>query len=296
LYAINEWNGKIMWQQDIQGGSWTTATYGEGRVFVCTSNAILKAYEAADGTLQWSTTLPGQDSCSSPPTYADGMVFAGCSGNGGTVYGVSAITGQVLWTQGVENGYNSSPAVLNSRVYVSYAGDQAYCINERTGALVWHHQGPSEGGGGRTVAVTSEAVYTRDGFGDLRLNLTNGQTETTYDAGYIPAFAFGYRFTMIGGTLQAVDTATQANAWSFTGDGSLSSAPIVVDNVVFVGSTNGYMYGLDCATGKGRWKAYVGSVESPDEQNLVEPLTGLAAGDGLIVIPATNVLVAFASR
>lgn len=71
----------------------------------------MTAFDAATGSINWSTSLPGQFSFSSAPTAADGMVFTGGAGGGGTVYGVSQSTGTVVWTGSVENGDDSSPAV-----------------------------------------------------------------------------------------------------------------------------------------------------------------------------------------
>ena len=35
------------------------------------------------------------------------------------------------------------------------------------------------------------------------------------------------------------------------------------------------------------------AIPAPDEQNVSQPLTGLAAGQGLLVVPAGNVLRAY---
>jgi hypothetical protein len=54
------------------------------------------------------------------------------------------------------------------------------------------------------------------------------------------------------------------------------------------------LYALDISNGSVAWSAQVGAgIPSPDEQNVSQPLTGLAAGEGLLVVPAGNVLVAY---
>jgi outer membrane protein assembly factor BamB len=84
--------------------------------------------------------------------------------------------------------------------------------------------------------------------------------------------------------------------WTFSGDGGLDSAPIVVGSTVFVGSSSGMLYGLDLRRGQVVWSTNVGSgIPGPDEQNVSQPLTGLGAGQGLLVVPAGNRLAAYGS-
>jgi hypothetical protein len=67
-----------------------------------------------------------------------------------------------------------------------------------------------------------------------------------------------------------------------------------VNGVVYVGSTSGKLYALDENTGTNIWTGNVGApVNRPDELNSSEPLTGLAAGEGLVVVPASNLVVAY---
>ncbi len=71
--------------------------------------------------------------------------------------------------------------------------------------------------------------------------------------------------------------------WSFAGDGQLSGAPIAVNQYVFIGSASGNLYALDGATGQQAWQV---TLPAPVASQFVLPLSGLAAGDGLLVVPA----------
>jgi outer membrane protein assembly factor BamB len=54
--------------------------------------------------------------------------------------------------------------------------------------------------------------------------------------------------------------------WSFAGDGTLSSAPLVAGDDVFVAGASGNVYALSTATGKVVWSANAGAaVAAPDE-------------------------------
>jgi outer membrane protein assembly factor BamB len=118
----------------------------------------------------------------------------------------------------------------------------------------------------------------------------------SYPAGPIPALAGSLRFTLAGQVLSAFNLPSAATVWTFTGDGTLSTAPIVVNQQVYVGATSGKLYALDANTGQAVWTTSVGSsIPAPDEQNVSQPLTGLNAGDGLLVVPAGNLLAAYAA-
>jgi outer membrane protein assembly factor BamB len=110
----------------------------------------------------------------------------------------------------------------------------------------------------------------------------------------IPAFSPDAGFFSSGGTLRREDLAGGSVAWSFAGDGKLSSAPIVIDGVVIVGSTSGNVYAVDAATGAQTWVGSAGApISAPDEQNVSAPLTGLAAGEGYLVVPAGSSVAAW---
>src|SRR5204862_7923558 len=88
--------------------------------------------------------------------------------------------------------------------------------------------------------------------------------------------------------------------WSFAGEGYLNTAPLIIngggDRFVLVGSGLGRLYALDAASGQQIWSTDVGTpITGVDEQNASEPLAGLAAGQGLIAVPAGKTLSAYAN-
>jgi outer membrane protein assembly factor BamB len=55
--------------------------------------------------------------------------------------------------------------------------------------------------------------------------------------------------------------------WTFSGDGHLVTAPVVVNNTVFVGSSSGNVYGLDVGTGAQIWMGVSTTPISPDSES-----------------------------
>jgi outer membrane protein assembly factor BamB len=294
LYALDQATGAIMWSQVITGiFTWSNAAYDAGHVFVVNGNGQLRAFDAADGVLQWETQLPGQRQFSSPPTAQDGIVYTGGAGSGGTLYAARESDGAVLWTQPLDDGHNSSPALSATDVFVSFECS-AYAFDRTSGQPRWSNNDPCSGGGGKTAVYHAGRVYSRDSDGNEILDAKTGDLLGTFQASPVPAFAGKIGLYLNGSTLQA--TSGRRTLWTFSGDGRLDSAPIVVGSTVFVGSSSGMLYGLDLRRGRVVWSTNVGvGIPRPDEQNVSQPLTGLGAGQGLLVVPAGNRLAAYGS-
>src|SRR5262249_55419009 len=100
-------------------------------------------------------------------------------------------------------------------------------------------------------------------------------------------------FFLTGSILKARDAYSGAVRWSFTGDGTLSSAPIVDNGYVYIGSGSGKVYALDASTGANVWTGTLGMAVQTTESPASRPHTGIGAGDGLVVVPASTLLVAY---
>jgi outer membrane protein assembly factor BamB len=296
LHALDATDGQEIWSRPISGTYfWSNAAYDAGRVFVVNFDGVMSAFDAVTGTLDWSVQLPGQYAFSSPPTADNGVVFVGGAGSGGTLYAVDQSTGAVLWTASVANGDHSSPALSADSVYVSYACAQVYSFARATGALNWHHSTDCSGGGGRTPVLSRGRLYVRD-FGTgppgYIFDAPSGNLIRRYFADPAPAFSGRYGFFLSNGILTGRPPSNQRTQWSFSGDGGLVTAPLVVNGRVYVGSTSGMLYALS-PTGQEVWSTNLGvTIVGPDEHNVSQPLTGMGAGSGLLIVPAGNILVA----
>jgi outer membrane protein assembly factor BamB len=297
LYAIEQATGATLWSKSFSSTyPWAALAYDAGQVFVITWDGRLTAVNAGSGTTAWSVALPGQYAFSSAPTAADGLVFVGGAGDGGTVYAVTQATGGLVWSMPVANGDDSSPAVDDNGVYVTYGCGQDYDFAPITGALIWHQAGPCEGGGGRTPALADGDVFGRDGFsGDVIMSGASGASVGTFASTPAPAVSGGVLYTLSGSTLTGVgEDGAGTNLWTFTGDGNLDTAPMVVGDLVIEGSSSGNLYVLGANIGAVRWTGAVGAgIDAPDEQNVRGPLTGLSAGEHTVIVPAGSKLIAY---
>jgi outer membrane protein assembly factor BamB len=293
LYALDEANGNTLWGPiDLGEGfgfNWTNAAYDAGSVFVLRYDGLLRAFDVASGALLWSKQLPDQYAFWSPPTASGGVVYVGGFGHGTTLYAVNEQDGTVNWSVLVDAGNDSSPAVTPTGVFVSY--DQVYDFSPQDGSLIWQHSGPSS-----TPVLFGGRLYVGDPLTETWMfDAPTGALLGTFQGGPPPAFSGSTGFFLTGSILKARDAYSGAVRWSFTGDGTLTSAPIVDNGYVYIGSRSGKVYALDATTGANVWTGNLGAVVQTTESPVSRPHTGLAAGDGLVVVPASNLLVAYQS-
>ncbi|MEK6335637.1 MAG: PQQ-binding-like beta-propeller repeat protein [Acidobacteriota bacterium] len=302
LYALNGADGSTVWSFDLGGQYyWSALCYENGRVFAINGSGLLRAFDGATGSVIWSRQLPGQYSFSSAPSVYQGVIYTGGAGSGGTVYAVSADTGIVLWTKSVANGDNSSPSVTSDGVYVSYSCPNVYKLNPANGAQIWRYTTGCSGGGGKTTVLYNGRLYVRDYNPDYIFDSQTGGIAGSFLSKSAPAFSGNKGFFLNGskgfgsyGTLEARDVDSNIVAWTFAGDGYLQSSMLVVNDYVYVGSSQGKLYAVEAATGQQVWSTTAGtSIPYVDEHNVSQPLTGFAAGEGILVIPTNNKLVAY---
>jgi outer membrane protein assembly factor BamB len=296
LIALDQATGATAWGPIVIAGS-SNAAYDSGKVFALSSPfataATMEAFDAGTGNQLWSTLLTGQYSFRAPPTAANGFVYTGAAGAGGTLYAVDQATGNLVWSQQVQNGDNSAPAVTADGVYVTYPC-WSYDFRPATGESIWNNNTGCEGGGGATPVVANGLLYSPNGVSGYNggiFNAESGASGGTYVADSPPAFSATMGYYLQGGTLRGITVINNTVMWSFAGDGQLAGSPIVVNQYVFIGSASGNLYALDGSTGQQMWQVSLGSAIDATVYQM--PMSSLAAGDGLLVVPAGTRVTAY---
>lgn len=144
-------------------------------------------------------------------------------------------------------------------------------------------------GGGFLFA--SDAVGMRlDG---MKFNAQTGEQNGSYLADAVPAINNQEGYFFVGGNLRATNLSSNAVDWTFTGDGHLVTSPIIVNQYVIVGSSTGNVYALDGTNVNIVWQSNVGAA-IPSAPGAGSPisLSGLSAGDGMLIIPAGSTVTA----
>ena len=285
LYALSPSTGAELWNQSF--GEYATVqstpAFADGRLFVGTQNGSfsgLFALNATDGSLLWM--IPDDCGIAASPALAGGRVYS-CSLNG-TVIAADAATGQVLWESPRGGEMWSSPAVDDQCLYGGTIRGELFALWASNGSLRWNLTLPESYTVYSTPCAVNGSVYVgmasyNELHGELlSLDPSSGAvkwrfsgSEGDYSSAAAAAgavFAHVWNKTANGSFLVALPAtdpdgdgviAPQELLWRFqTMDFEGGSSPLVTDNLVVVGSSDGNLYALDRGTGAQVWNASVG--------------------------------------
>jgi outer membrane protein assembly factor BamB len=301
LIALEQASGDVAWGPIALAGV-GNAAYDSGQIFVAhgffDSPVVVESFDAESGQPRWSATLDGQyPAFPSAPVAANSVVYEDGNANDGTLYALDEATGAILWTLPGKGGAYLAPAATDSGVYL--AGQcSTDDFDPGTGGLVWSYFAGCAGGTGGTPAIANDLVYVPNGpnvagVSGPVLDAATGKVSGTYSADGPGAFAGQTGYFVYQSVLRGIDLSTGSVLWSFAGQGELVASPVAVNQYVFVGSVLGDLYALDGATGKQVWHVKLASSLPVIGWSGGAPLSGLTAGDGILVVPVGNTVTAY---
>jgi outer membrane protein assembly factor BamB len=214
----------------------------------------------------------------SSPAVADGTLFFGSVD--GIFYALDARTGAVRWTRPVGSSVTSSPAVTGGRVFLTTRAAILLALDVRSGATRWRLDlGRDLGGQNYWDFYTSSPtladgkLYVGTGSGNvLAVDPANGRVlwRASLGARVRSTPAISGNYVVVGtmaGNVVALDRQTGARLWSFATEGashdfalhnndttSIFSSASIAGNIVTIGARDGFLYGLDLATGRQVWR------------------------------------------
>lgn len=308
VHAFDLATGRRLWGPVSIGDTHTRSglAYGSGRLVVSTTDGVYHGFDPATGRIVWRTDIVGDTSTS--PIVTGGLVIA--PGDTETV-ALDPRDGAVVWRR-TPGGTQSSPSVLGDRLFLTYGQGMAWSLDLRTGADAWRdvgwagHGPTTAGNGGRTSVLRDGLLYHRyrdEDRSDVVRRPATGAVVGTFDSVFAPSFAGDVMITTRGAqdchssgpcTVHGIDRTTGEELWSWEGDGTTSIPPLVVNGVVYVGTYDGRLVGLDPADGHEVWSTDVGgNIWRSDEHNGHSPLTGLGTGGGYLAVPVHEDLLVY---
>jgi outer membrane protein assembly factor BamB len=296
VHALSARSGRTLWRRPDTA----QLAYDQGRLFAVRLAEFgelehtLLALAPATGRVLWQRTV---GLYAGPPVASGGVVVLPDRG----LHAFRAADGALLW-HAPEAEAESLPAVAGGVVYASSGCGQS-AVARDTGQLLWHtpHECTSAGVG--IPVFHSGRLYVREGYpppGDV-YDAATGRRLRAMPSDYAPAFSGGLglftdgrvprEYVVFGHTLTARSLPEGRTRWRFRGDGYLDTEPLIVNGTVYVGSGSGRLYGLSLRSGRIAWRT---RLPRPVLGSLMGGLGGgLAAGEGLLVVPSFGRLVAF---
>ena len=274
FYCLDASEGGIIWNYYIGSGHGRNPAVADGRVYFGVGilySSTLCCLNAADGSHIWDFVTGNHNILSSPAVY-DEKVYFGTMGQvehdlDYYVYCIDAEgngdgTTDMIWSYHLDDWVQSSPAIVDGKIYFGSHDYNVYCLNAADGDYIWNY---TTGNYVRSSpAVTDGKVYIGSDDNNVYcLNATDGDYIWSYTTGSgvysSPAVYDGKIYVgSMDNNVYCLNAADGSYIWSYTGSDMVSTSPAVADDKVYVATYDGNVYCLDAADGDLIWNYTTG--------------------------------------
>ncbi|WP_455593211.1 outer membrane protein assembly factor BamB family protein [Bacteroides sp.] len=282
IYALDGQNGSLLWKYPVRNSIKNTIAIDGGCVYAQDAQGYLYAVDAATGKLVWEKKL----SVNGLPALIEGLVASGgvvYAGAGKGLCASDGATGKALWTNtgwGQGEGTTSTWS-LNDGILVSGAQWSALYANDATtGKLLWKASENGLRNRGASPAFHGNLLYLISDASMFILDATTGKVIVrkpmpfSVDVTSTPLLTDKeIIFGSAKDGLVALDSETLVMKWNFKtanalvytspysrkSSSTIETSPVLVGNTVFVGASDGIIYGINKDTGKAEWQYATGA-------------------------------------
>ena len=199
-------SGKLEWAYDCGGEINSSANFYQDKILVGSQDATLYCLTKS-GKLAWKYSISDQIRCT--PTVVENRAFlAGCDGK---LHIIDLDHGTSLATVSIDAPTGATPAVLGDYAYFGTQGSLFFAVDWKKAEIAWRYKSERAMPFQSSAAVTDSLVFV------------GGQDKLVH----------------------AIDTKTGDKVWTYSTKARVDSSPVVVGNRIFVGSSDGRLYGLD---------------------------------------------------
>lgn len=254
LYALEAATGDVIWRREMGLPVLSVAVH-EGVVYAGVATVDfdtgqiageLVAMEARSGDELWE--VPSDGLIVSRPALSGEVVYAAA---GPVFLALRAADGRELWRREYAAIIQSSPIVVDGRVYVGGNDRSLHVLDTATGEELW-----TANAAGEVIsspAVDAGRVYFADTAGIVyALDSRDGDELWRFETGaaVISSPNLGEGILYIGSSdrnIYALDAANGDEVWSYPTQHAVWASPLVAGERVYVGSFDRHFYALDAA-------------------------------------------------
>ena len=255
VYALDAATGALKWKYHTGDVVHASPAISDGTLFIGSWDSYFYALDAASGKEKWrfktgeDHNIYNQVGIQSSAAVVDGVVYFGCRDS--NLYALDARTGEKKWAFNNKGSWViTSPAVRDGKVYFATSDTgTVYALDARAGTPIFSlkfggwplFSSPALAGGmlyigshqGKLIAIDLAGqkpawIFETDASRQNGPALTKPDGTPRYEA----AFADNFYDSMVVGVQKMMSV------------GAIMSSPVVVDNVIYVGSTDGFLYAL----------------------------------------------------
>jgi len=255
VYALDEVTGTLKWKFQTGDVVHASPAIADGTLFIGSWDSYFYALDTVTGKEKWrfktgeDHDIYNQVGIQSSAAVMDGTVYFGCRDS--NLYALDAATGTKKWAFNNKGSWViGSPAVKDGKVYFATSDtSMLYAVDAKSGTALFSikynrwplFSSPAIAGNmlyvgsheGKLMAVdlaSQKTAWTFQTDGSIQ----NGTTYTKEDGTpkYEAAFADDFYESMVIGVNKMMTV------------GAILSSPVVVNSVIYVGSTDGNLYAL----------------------------------------------------
>lgn len=282
LTAYNPKNNKKLWSVYVRNNISKSAIYNQGaisydsgKIYVSDSTRELTVVDSAAGVVLWKYKMP--DIVKSQAVIYKNMIFVTTIGN--DLCAIDKTTGSILWqndgiAETLSIARDIAPIIHDGKIIVGYSSGQLLCLEAANGKVLWEINISGDSNiipGFMPISLESQpivensSIYLAGANGKmLKLNLNNGSIEWQKEIADIHSMtSSGNSIFVTTNAMQiaAVNDKTGSIVWVTnlldnaevkrkffkrrqSKDPMILLSPVIVNDSLFVGASNGKLYKL----------------------------------------------------
>lgn len=232
LYAINTNSGELLWQHKIGLTGFPYLSEGltiNNNIVYAGTGKGLAAYNIDDGQIIWKNTGWDQyEGATTTSTIANNILVSGAQWGG--LFANNAITGDFLWKLS-DNGISdrgSSPVYQDGKLYL-ISRKSLFMIEPTNGTILKTTEFPFD------IDVTSTPLITAN--------------EIIFGSATKGLIALDKEFLKIKWNIQTNTSLVFTTPYSMPPSATVETSPILSQNTVYFGASDGYLYAVNLNTG-----------------------------------------------
>jgi outer membrane protein assembly factor BamB len=255
IYGLDAATGTLKWKFHTGDVVHASPAISDGTLFIGSWDSYFYALDAATGKEKWrfktgeDHDIYNQVGIQSSAAVMDGVVYFGCRDS--NLYALNAGTGQKQWAFNNKGSWViSSPAVQAGKIYFATSDSSMfYALDAKSGTPIFSlnfkgwplFSSPAIAGSmlyigsnqGKLIAIDLASQKPAWTF-ETDASRLNGPAFTKPDGtpNYAAAFTDNFYDSMVIGVSKMMTA------------GTVLSSPVVVNNVIYLGSTDGFLYAL----------------------------------------------------